>query len=155
MHCEKVEGAGLPVEIPGLTVAICSHNGSERLPQVLSHLGRQRIASKFQWEIIVIDTASSDDTSAVALNSWPENSDVPLRVIREPQLGLTFARYRAFDEARFDIVSFIDDDNWVCPEWVELALHIMANNQNVGACGGDIEAVQNDAAPDWFGGFKR
>src|SRR5258705_11681666 len=149
-----VEVAGLPVEVPGLTVAICSHNGSERLPQVLSHLGRQRIASKIQWEIIVIDNASSDDTSAVALNSWRGNSDVPLLVIREPQLGLTFARYRAIDEARFDIVSFIDDDNWVCPEWVDLALHIMVNNQNVGACGGDIEAVHDDAAPYWFERFK-
>ena len=138
----------------GLTVAICCHNGRERLPQVLSHLARQRIASEFQWEIIVIDNASTDDTSTVALSAWPENTMVPLRVIREPRLGLTFARYRALDEARYDIVSFIDDDNWVCPEWVKLVLDIMVNNSNVGACGGDIEAVHEVAAPYWFERFK-
>lgn len=138
----------------GLTVAICCHNSRERLPQVLSHLARQQNAAGLQWEIIVIDNASTDDTAAVALSAWRGNTVVPLRVIHEPRLGLTFARYRALDEARYNIVSFVDDDNWVCPEFVKQALEIMVNNLNVGACGGDIEAVHEVAAPYWFDRFK-
>jgi glycosyltransferase involved in cell wall biosynthesis len=36
-------------------------------------------------------------------------------VVQETRLGLSYARERAFDEARYDIISFIDDDNWVTP----------------------------------------
>src|SRR5205823_6577642 len=58
-------------------------------------------------------------------------------------------------EARYDLVSLIDDDNWVCPEWVRLANEVMRDNPDVGACGGWNEAVFEAAPPAWFPACER
>src|SRR5947207_1388488 len=91
----------------GVSVAICSHNGEKRLAPVLAHLKVQR-AAQIPWEVIVIDNASSDRTAEVARACWADNARVALRLVREPQLGLSHARLRAIIEARYELVSFID-----------------------------------------------
>jgi glycosyltransferase involved in cell wall biosynthesis len=106
------------------------------------------------WEVIVVDNASTDDTAKVALACWPAGHPVPLRVEPEPKPGLTYARQRGFAAARYDLVSFIDDDNWVCPEWVVLVHQIMSEHPEVGALGGQVEAVCEAEPPPWFEQYK-
>ena len=138
----------------GISVVICCHNSSTRLPATLSHLARQQVALEIRWEILVVDNASTDDTSEVARQSWPGDAPAELRVTSEPQLGLTHARHRGFSEAKYEIVSFIDDDNWVSPDWVQLVSEIMSRHPNVGACGGYIESVYEVPPPWWFENYK-
>jgi hypothetical protein len=74
--------------------------------------------------------------------------------VHEPRLGLSYARHRGFSEAKYEIVSFIDDDNWVCANWVQLVSDIMTRNPTVGACGGFNEAEFEVAPPWWFEHYK-
>ena len=60
---------------------------------------------------IVVDNASTDQTSTVARESWTPDCLISLRVMLEPQLGLTSAWLRGIVEAKYEVVSFIDDDN--------------------------------------------
>jgi glycosyltransferase involved in cell wall biosynthesis len=138
----------------GVSVVICCHNSRQRLPQTLAHLAAQQVRESVQWEVIVVDNASTDETSQIALTSWPAAVPAPLRVVDEPQLGLSHARYRGYLEAKYEIISFIDDDNWVCPEWVQLVSEIMSQYPELGACGGLIEAKCEVTPPEWFEQFK-
>jgi GT2 family glycosyltransferase len=52
------------------------------------------------------------------------------------------------------LVSFVDDDNWVCPDWVLRVAEVMSSHPNVGACGGKIEPAFEIAPPAWFDRFK-
>ena len=67
-----------------------------------------------------------------------------------PQAGLTHARLRALAEAAGDILSFIDDDNWVCPDWVQKVADFMATYPEVGALGSYNYPVSDKAFPEWF-----
>jgi len=131
-------------------VVVCCHNSAQRLPQTLAHLVAQQVSPELKWEVIVIDNASTDATSEVALRSWPAGGHPSLRVVPEAQAGLTHARLRGFAEANYEILSFIDDDNWVCPKWVDLVAENMTRHPEAAACGGFNEAVFEATPPAWF-----
>jgi len=138
----------------GVSVIICCHNSAARLAATLGYLRCQEVSPSIPWEIILVDNASTDGTADVALNNWPNESAATLRVVNEPQLGLSHARNRGFSEAKYEIVSFIDDDNWVCPNWIQLVSEIMSAHSNIGACGGYNNAVCEIDPPWWFDLFK-
>jgi glycosyltransferase involved in cell wall biosynthesis len=133
----------------GVSVVICCHNGAERLPATLEHLRSQVVPDHIQWEVLVIDNASTDATAEVAQRCWPESAPVPLRVIHEARLGLSNARERGFCEAAHPIVSFVDDDNWVCFDWVTRVSTLMSEHPEVGACVGIVEAIFEIPPPSW------
>lgn len=137
----------------GVSVVICCHNSAARLPATLAHLVDQ-VATDFPWEVIVVDNASTDATARVARTHWPADAPAPLRVVPEPEPGLSHARHRGFREARYAFVSFIDDDNWVCPTWVRTACEVMSEHPDVGVCGSYNEAACEVEPPDWFRRFK-
>ncbi len=125
-----------------LSVVIPTYNGAERLPTVLSYLRDQVIPNNLQWEVIIVDNNSQDETAAIALqaqSSW--RSDVPLRYVFEPQQGLAFARQCGVDQATGTFVGFLDDDNWPDPGWVAAAVQFGQEHPQVGAYGGKTEAA--------------
>lgn len=134
----------------GVSVVICCHNSAARLPQTLAHLAAQQRTAPVLWEVIVIDNGSTDQTATVARQQWPVAATAPLRVVHEPQLGLIHARLRGFAAARYELVSFIDDDNWVAPDWVVTVAALMHDRPAVGACGGWSVAVSEQPLPAWF-----
>lgn len=134
----------------GVTIVICCHNSAGRLPPTLTHLAAQRVPTGIPWEVLVVDNASTDGTAQTAIDHWPHDAPAPLRVVREPQLGLSHARRRGLLDARYEIVSFVDDDNWVCPEWVQTLVEVMGERADVGACGGFSEAECEVSPPAWF-----
>lgn len=73
-----------------------------------------------------------------------------MRIAREPRLGLSHAHVRSFAEARHELVTFVEDDNWIAPDFLAVALDIMAVHPEVGACGGRNEAACETPAPAWF-----
>jgi glycosyltransferase involved in cell wall biosynthesis len=92
---------------------IPTHNGGRRVVDVLRGIAAQGGAPGTA-EVIVIDNASTDDTSAF-LAADPVFAalaacGIPARVVREPQPGLTPARFRGLREAASEIVCFLDDD---------------------------------------------
>jgi len=133
-----------------VSIVICCFNSASRLPETIKHLMAQKVPDGLKWEVIVVDNASTDNTAQVARSLWPGDAPAPLRIVSEPKPGISHARRRGFDEARYELISFIDDDNWVAPNWVRLVSEIMTAHPEVGACGGQSEAVFETEPPDWF-----
>ncbi len=136
--------------ISGVSVVICCHNSEKRLPATLRHLAAQVAPAEMAWEVIVVDNASTDRTREVAVSSWPQGFRVPLRIVAEPSPGLNQARLQGIREARFNIVSLVDDDNWVASDWVCRVAALFAEHPEVGACGGRSVAAPEAPTPDWF-----
>src|SRR6185437_3196683 len=120
----------------GISVVVCTYNGAARLPQTLAHLAAQENTGAVAWEVLVVDNASTDDTAEVARRCWPADAPTPLRVVDEPRIGLSSARIRGFSEARYEIVSFIDDDNWVANDWISRVSETMSADSKLGAFNG-------------------
>ena len=134
----------------GVSIIICCFNSAQELPQTLQKLALQQFSSVVPWEVIVIDNASTDATAEVAQSLWPKSASAPLRIIYEPNLGLINARYRALAEAKYEILSFIDDDNWVCSNWVQTVSELMSQHPEIGACGSHNIPVFDEEKPWWF-----
>jgi glycosyltransferase involved in cell wall biosynthesis len=124
------------------SVIVCCYNSSERLPITLRHLAALSVEKIDHWELIIVDNASTDDTATVARRLWASfGSDIACTIIHEPQPGLIFARKAGLNAARFSMVLFCDDDNWLPPNYLSLAVKIMEEHPDAGAIGGRAEAV--------------
>jgi glycosyltransferase involved in cell wall biosynthesis len=134
----------------GVSVAICCHNSAQLLPATLDHLKAQQVPARVRWEVLVVDNASTDGTGKFATQYWSDSAPVELRVVSEPRIGLTNARYRAFQCASNEIISFVDDDNWVAPDWVALVSEIMSVNPDLGAVGSFNDPVADSPIPGWY-----
>jgi GT2 family glycosyltransferase len=145
----SAQATGSQSREPGVSVIICCHNSGTLLPSTLECLTRQVVEAP--WEVVVVDNASTDHTSSVARRLWPQGIPVPLRVVQEPQLGLGYARIRGMMEARYEFLTFVDDDNWLDPGWVQTTYEVLLDHPEIGALGGIIEPEFETARPNWFG----
>ncbi|MGI8513230.1 MAG: glycosyltransferase, partial [Solirubrobacteraceae bacterium] len=136
-----------------LSVVIPTHNGSRWLAPTLAHVAAQRPPAELEWEVILVDNASTDHTAASARAAWPRDAPVALRVVDEPRLGLGHAHLRGFAEARGEIVTWVEDDNRVAPDRVEIAWRVMAEHPEAGACAGFNAPAPELTPPEWFHRF--
>ena len=133
----------------GVSVIICCHNSGKRLPETLRHLAEQVVEEGIPWEVVIVDNASTDDTQAVVREHWSHPA-VELRVVSEPQAGLSHARQRGVDSSQYEILSFIDDDNWVDPFWILRVSKFFALHPEAAAVGGATSPVIEGHPPEWF-----
>jgi len=116
-----------------LSVVICTHQPKTNiLARTLSSLKAQSLSSG-KWETLLIDNASQPAIGAPSLVPFsPDN----LRIIIEPQLGLTHARKAGLRDAFGEIVVFVDDDNVLAHDYLEQVLAAFTRLPRVGAIGG-------------------
>src|SRR5688572_17458797 len=136
--------------IPGVSVVICTYNGAKLLPETLRHLALQKVRPNIPWEVILVNNASTDNTPEVAEQEWKSfQVPVPFSLLYQPKPGLTFAREMALDNARFEFVLFCDDDNWLNPNYINLAYDIMVQHPKIGVLGGHGNLVFESTPPSW------
>ena len=93
-----------------ISVIVCAHNEAQYLTACLHSLLAQ---TRTPDEILVINNASTDETSAVA-------DEIPgVRVVDEPRKGLVVARETGRREARGDILVYVDADCRAPLTWLE------------------------------------
>ncbi|XHX79221.1 MAG: glycosyltransferase [Stenomitos frigidus ULC029] len=130
---------------PNISVIVCTHNPRhDYLKKVITALQEQTL-SPDQWELLLIDNASTQSLATEVDLSWHPNA----RHIREDQLGLTPARLRGIREAQAETLIFVDDDNVLNSDYLEVALHLSKNFPFLGAWGGQIRGEFEVSPPDW------
>ncbi len=137
----------------GVSIIICCYNSSSRITTTLNHL--QKIHSQgIPWEVILVDNASTDDTSAKSKMVWETNPVTGFQIVEEQKKGLMNARIKGVASSSYDFVSFIDDDNWIEEDWVHKVFTILNENPEIAACGGSADAVFESTPPPWFSEFS-
>jgi glycosyltransferase involved in cell wall biosynthesis len=133
-----------------LSVVICTHNPNEAyLRRVLSSLEQQTLPRE-DWEFLLIDNASAEPLSAKYDLSWQPHG----RHVVEAELGLTPARLRGIRESATGVIVFVDDDNVLAPDYLELAWKIGQDKPWLGAWGGSIKAEYEKDPGDWFKAYE-
>jgi len=132
----------------GVSLVIVVYNGAERILQTLHHIQKQHLQSQFPWEIIVVDDASTDNTIDIIKNAW--HSAIPLKISNAFHQGTAHARIKGIEEASFEFISFIDDDNHISDNWLETVYQIFSHNPQISICGGENAAVFESPPPSWF-----
>jgi glycosyltransferase involved in cell wall biosynthesis len=140
--------------VVGLSVVICTHNGKDRLGLVLEYINRLHIPDNLSWEVLIVDNASTDDTSGWVTNSISSQTwNFQITLVQEYQPGLNVARLTGAKSAKYDWLLFCDDDNFLEFDYVRIWLEVITAYQNLGAVGGRGVAVTEDTVPEWFNNY--
>lgn len=141
----------------GITVLICTYNGSLRLPQTLSYLACQLTQPNLSWEIIIVDNASTDKTADTARKEWEKYnlSDPGFSILEETRPGKINALETGTRHSKYEYFIICDDDNWLSPEYVQQAYNTLESDPCIGAVGGRAIPVNDSGVyPDWFSTYK-
>jgi len=131
------------------TLAMCTHNHADRLAKTLHSLEALR-RSQLPFELLVVNNASTDGTSAILEQTDWRPQGVPVRVVVENKLGLSNARNRAIAEACGEYIIFFDDDETLGPEWLKEYEQAIRTWQP-DALGGRIEVLfEGGERPRWL-----
>jgi glycosyltransferase involved in cell wall biosynthesis len=107
-----------------VSIIIPTWNNCERLPRTLEVISRSVVPPALEWEVVLVNNNSPDDTSRVA----QEFSDrLPLLYVEEPRQGLSRARNCGLRAASGKLIVFADDDVTPQPQW--LATYWSAYNE--------------------------
>ena len=139
----------------GLTFLICTYNGAVRLPQTMAHLAAQQVPAGVAWEVLLVSNASTDDTLSAGPRLWAElGAPTTLRVLDEPQTGKEHALVKGFNEACYESICIVDDDNWLAPDYLVQVVAIMDEHPEIGILGGRAEGAFEVTPPAWFNQFE-
>ena len=134
----------------GLAAIICCHNSEKLIESSMLSLVTQEIGDGINYEIILVDNCSTDDTVTLA-RAVAARHNRELIVIREDQKGLIYARMAGVRSATQPICLFVDDDNILSRDYVARTVKIYRENEDVGAVGGYAEPyIINRNVPEWF-----
>lgn len=132
-----------------ISIAIPTYNRSAEVEKTLRGLARVEADGTPDYEVLVIDNNSTDSTPRVVQELAPLFGG-RLRYVREERQGLNYARNRAIDEARYDVVAYLDDDVDVGPGWLRHLAAAYASGDIAGV-GGRAYLVFPGPRPGWLG----
>jgi glycosyltransferase involved in cell wall biosynthesis len=121
---------------PNISIVVCTYNRADMLENALRTLLDLETDDLFTYEIVVVDNASTDNTSAVT-NALVNQTDWPLRYVMESKQGIVPARNRGVHEATGEWIAFFDDDQLADPRWL-VSLWILAHEKNTECVGGPV-----------------
>ena len=77
------------------------------------------------FELIVVDDGSTDTTAAI-VKSY---TDPRIRLIRQPNQGVSVARNTGLEAAQGKFITFLDSDDLYYPEFLKTLYHLMQSNE--------------------------
>lgn len=122
---------------PFFTVIVCSWNRAHLLPRAFDSLLAQ---TEFDWEVVVIDDASDDNTAEVVQKYEAELPAVLL--IHHPiQRGTAAARNSGITHANGKYVTFLDSDDAYTPTHLKLRRRFLQAHPSVQFLHGGVTVV--------------
>ncbi len=91
------------------------------------------------WELILFDDGSSDDSPAIARACAADDSRI--RVIASSHVGIVEALHRACAEARGGLIARMDADDTALPQRLAKQVALMAAQPDVALCGTQVTMV--------------
>ena len=130
-----------------VTIGICTWNRAPLLREALGALTRLIVPARLEWEVLVIDNGSTDDTESVVAEFRDE---LPIRSVFEPTPGLSNARNRCVDEARGAYILWTDDDVIVGEGWLQEYARAFEQLPAAAVFGGPVRPRFEGSRPEWL-----
>ncbi len=132
-----------------LSIVVCTYNRDKYIGKTLEHLYQQTLA-KTDYEVIIVDNNSSDQTAKICQDFIAAYSEAPFRYVVETNQGHSFSRNRGIEESKAELISFIDDDAFVHQSFGSNTIRFFQDNEHVKVIGGKIIPVYEEQEPIWM-----
>lgn len=131
-----------------ITVIVCTYNRSQSLRAALDSIGAQDIPESVEWDVVVVDNNSTDQTCQT-VHRFCEKNAARFSYVFEPEQGLSHARNTGIRNACGDILVFTDDDVLVERDWLWNLTSSLSSEGWMGA-GGPIIPIWAGTLPVWL-----
>jgi glycosyltransferase involved in cell wall biosynthesis len=131
-----------------ITVILCTYNRCGALEKALRSLAASALPESIQWEVLVVDNNSRDQTYDV-VEDFSRRYPGRFRYLLERQQGKSYALNTGIREARGDVLAFMDDDVTVESTWLHNLTATLCSGQWAGA-GGRIVPQWPCEPPSWL-----
>ncbi len=122
-----------------MSVIIAAYNDAGRLPRSVAAVQAQSFTD---WELIIANDGSTDDTLEVAQNL--AGHDTRIRVIDLPHGGAARARNAAAEGARGTLIAIQDCDDYSLPTRLERQVTALGKQPSVGVIAAHVNRVGAD-----------
>lgn len=130
-----------------VSVIICTRNRAASLDRTLTSLAAMAVPAGLDWELLVVDNGSTDNTSAI-IASFAKS--LPIRRVEQPIAGLSNARNAGVGEALGDFILWTDDDVIVHENWLASWFRAFRERPDAAVFGGRTEPIFEEPQTPWF-----
>jgi glycosyltransferase involved in cell wall biosynthesis len=132
-----------------LDVCICTHKPRGHILDLAIRSIAEQLRNTEDLNVLVIDNGSVPPLDGSILSPL-QNSGINARLIHEPKIGLSNARYRAISETSGDWILFVDDDNELAPDYITAGWQFILQYPDVGCFGGKLLLPADIDKPEWI-----
>lgn len=114
------------------------------LDSILSQTKKMNLVQGRDFEIVVVNNASTDKTAEIA-ESYPG-----VILVNEQRKGLSYARQAGFEKAKGDLIANLDADTTLTDGWINFVLNEFSKNPDLAALSGphvfsELSNLENSA----------
>lgn len=140
-HAERdIQGDRSDVELPPVSVIVPAYNEGPVLERAIQSLLRLDYP---EYEVLIIDDGSPDDTLATAAALEGVYEGVPVRVFSKPNGGKATALNLGIENSRHPFILCMDADSTVEPQLLRRAIPHL-EDPTVGAVAGNVKIENRD-----------
>lgn len=126
---QRPEGRGTTGNVPRLSVVIPAYN----METLVGHCLQTVLTQTYKdMEVIVVDDGSTDTTAQRIAELAAVDERV--RPLRQEHQGVAAARNRGLAEARGELIAFVDADDYVHPQYLELMVQALDAHPDAEMC---------------------
>ena len=130
-----------------ITVCICTFKRHLLLANLLKRIQSQPTDGKFTFSVCIVDNDASE-SARVTVSDFSAGSNLPVAYVCEPVQNIARARNRAVENARGDLIAFLDDDELPDDRWL-IHLYTMATATGAAGVLGPVLPCFQIAPPRW------
>ena len=112
-----------------ISVIVPVYNGEKTIKQCLDSILAQTYKN---YEIVVINDGSIDNTENIVLNYINENKNVAIKYFKQKNMGVACARNNGIQKATGDYIAFLDSDDFWIKTKLEYQMSYLESNPDIG-----------------------
>lgn len=118
----------MEIKVVDVSIIIPIYNMEQYLKRCLDSILAQSISS---FEVIMVDDGSTDDTEKICLQYL---KDERFHYYKQQNSGVSVARNKGLDESQAEWISFVDPDDYLKPDFLEVLLDSRKDGIDIICC---------------------
>jgi poly(ribitol-phosphate) beta-N-acetylglucosaminyltransferase len=102
----------------GITVVTATHKGDKYISRLLKSINKQKLSPELFEHIIVIN-GELDSTPNIVKGFMDEHPHLDIKVLYSDIANASNARNLGIDEAKYAYITFVDDDDYLSPKYLQ------------------------------------
>jgi len=133
-----------------LTIIIPTYNRAKLLSHTLQSVADSQMPPDLELEVLVVNNNSTDETTEIVKKHQKNWSKGKLGYLFEAQQGRSSAVNAGIKQAQGNLISMIDDDIQISPDWlVEVEKIFRERSGEIDFIGGKVLPLWETEPPEW------